>query len=142
MTPWGEITETGSGALTDFAFTGHLFDRPTGLSLTLYRGYDPNLGRWLSKDPIGLRGGLNLYGYVNDDPLNGIDPDGLMRDPSLPLPLGPLLCMKFTPAGSKAREYCCKKTCEEAFEGWGQAVLDCRAACDRKPDEPNQCPAK
>ncbi|MBX3203341.1 MAG: hypothetical protein KF894_34775, partial [Labilithrix sp.] len=75
--PWGKITETGSGALTDFAFTGHHFDRPTGLGLTWWRGYDPKLGRWLSRDPIGLAGGPNLYAYVGSDPVNAIDPFGL-----------------------------------------------------------------
>jgi RHS repeat-associated protein len=74
--PWGKITESGSGAVTDFAFTGHHFDRPTALGLTWYRGYDPSLGRWLSRDPIGLQGGLNLYTYVNNDPFNLIDPTG------------------------------------------------------------------
>lgn len=74
--PWGKATETGSGALSDFAFTGHHFDRPTGLSLTWWRGYDPALGRWLSADPIGLRGGLNLYGYVSNAPIDFTDPDG------------------------------------------------------------------
>ena len=75
--PWGKITETGSGALTDFAYTGHYFDRPTGESLTWWRAYDPNLGRWLSKDPIGLEGGENLYAYVKNNPPGLIDPNGL-----------------------------------------------------------------
>ena len=39
--------------------------------------YDPELGRWLSRDPIGEDGGLNLYGYVANDPIGLIDPDGL-----------------------------------------------------------------
>ena len=55
--PWGKPSETGSGSLADFGFTGHYFDRPNGLWLTLYRGYNPTLGRWLTKDPIGLDGG-------------------------------------------------------------------------------------
>lgn len=71
--PWGKVTEIGSGALSDFAFTGHHFDRPTGLSLTWWRGYDPFLGRWLSMDPIGLAGGSNLYVYVDNDPINFYD---------------------------------------------------------------------
>jgi RHS repeat-associated protein len=75
--PWGKPTETGSGALTDFAFTGHHYDRRSELSLTRYRGYDPTLGRWLSRDPIGLAGGVNLYGYVDNDPLSLFDPTGL-----------------------------------------------------------------
>jgi RHS repeat-associated protein len=52
--PWGKITESGSGALTDFTYTAHCYDRPMGLSLAQYRGYTPNLGRWLSPDPIRL----------------------------------------------------------------------------------------
>ena len=82
--PWGKSTESGSGAKTDFSFTGHYFDRPTGESLTWWRAYDPNLGRWLSNDPIGLLGGENLYGYVNNDPVNQVDPDGLQVCPPPP----------------------------------------------------------
>ena len=73
--PWGEPTESGS-VLSDFTYTGHYVDRPSGLSLAHYRAYDARLGRWLSRDSLGLRGGTNLYGYVNDDPVNFIDPDG------------------------------------------------------------------
>ena len=75
--PWGKPTETGAGALTDFGFTSHYLDRPSGLNLPMYRGYSPSLGRWLSRDPIGLRGGFNLYGYVHNDPANRNDPSGL-----------------------------------------------------------------
>jgi RHS repeat-associated protein len=74
--PWGNVTETGT-VLSDFTYTGHHYDRPAGLSLAWYRGYEPNLGRWLSKDPLGLKGGLNLYGYVNNEPIDRTDPLGL-----------------------------------------------------------------
>lgn len=47
------------------------------LELALYRAYDPALGRWISEDPIGERGGLNLYEYVSNKPLNTTDPLGL-----------------------------------------------------------------
>ena len=42
--------------------------------------YDPEQGRWLSRDPIGEDGGLNLYGYVGNDPLNWVDPLGLIQE--------------------------------------------------------------
>lgn len=60
----------------------------TGLNLALFRAYDPELGRWLSRDPIGLRGGINLYGYVKNDPIHRTDLLGLQGLPaSSPGPL-------------------------------------------------------
>jgi len=43
----------------------------------LYRFYSPQLGRWINRDPIEEAGGINLYGFVGNDPLNKIDPLGL-----------------------------------------------------------------
>ena len=63
----------------DFGFTGHYFHAPSGLSLTLYRAYNPALGRWISRDPIGEKGGINLYGYVENNPVNFLDPFGLWQ---------------------------------------------------------------
>ena len=63
--------------------------QPSGLYLTPYRAYDPYSGRWLSRDPAGEPGGFNLYGYVREDPVNNVDPDG--QAAAIPLPdLGPL----------------------------------------------------
>jgi len=42
-----------------------------------FRYYNPNIGRWPSRDPIAERGGVNLYGYVGNDPVNGVDALGL-----------------------------------------------------------------
>ena len=48
--------------------------RRSGLSLYPFRAYDPSLQRWLNQDPIGELGGINLYGFVDNDPVNGVDP--------------------------------------------------------------------
>jgi RHS repeat-associated protein len=49
----------------------------SGLYLTLNRAYDPYSGRWLSRDPIEEAGGINIYAYIGDDPVNDIDLLGL-----------------------------------------------------------------
>ncbi|NNL80183.1 MAG: RHS repeat-associated core domain-containing protein [Flavobacteriaceae bacterium] len=61
-----------------FGFAGGLHDRDTGLVRFGYRDYDPDIGRWTAKDPIGLAGGdTDLFGYCLSDPVNRIDPMGL-----------------------------------------------------------------
>ncbi len=49
----------------------------SGLSLYAFRAYDPSLQRWTQRDPIGEMGGINLYGFVGNDPANQVDPFGL-----------------------------------------------------------------
>ena len=63
--------------VTVAGYTGHHEHRKSGLWLTWYRAYDPETGRWPSRDPIAEAGGINLYGYVGNDPVNAIDPFGL-----------------------------------------------------------------
>jgi RHS repeat-associated protein len=77
--PYGERQKlTGTTSYTcDFGFTGHHTHAATGLVLTLYRAYDPSLGVWLSADPIGENGGLNLYGYAMGNPVMFLDLLGL-----------------------------------------------------------------
>jgi RHS repeat-associated protein len=74
---WGnQITAEGKISV-DFGYTGHYFHQPSGLNLTRYRAYSPALGRWLNRDPIGELGGINLYSYVNNEPIRSFDPLGL-----------------------------------------------------------------
>jgi RHS repeat-associated protein len=74
---WGNRTRVSGDAETAVGYTGHHHHGKSGLVLTWYRAYDPDTGRWLSRDPIAESGGINLYGYVGNDPVNGVDPWGL-----------------------------------------------------------------
>jgi len=76
-TAWGK-TEALPGArtATPLRFTGQYEDEETGLHYNHFRYYDPETGRYISPDPIGLEGGTNLFRYV-DDPSTTADPFGL-----------------------------------------------------------------
>jgi RHS repeat-associated protein len=66
---------------TRYRFTGREFDELTGLHYYRARWYDADLGRFISEDPIGFAAGdVNLYGYVENDPVNGTDPTGLYEE--------------------------------------------------------------
>jgi len=80
--PWGRSTTVIGTNKPDFNFTGLYQHAKSGLDMAIYRFYDPDLGRWLSRDPIEEAGGINLYGYVTNNPNNLVDPDGLDAIPS------------------------------------------------------------
>ena len=78
---WGNLREEtwlAEGADNCLRLPGQYEDRETGLFYNLHRYYDPRHGRYITPDPIGLKGGLNQYTYV-PDPLKWIDPLGLCK---------------------------------------------------------------
>ena len=99
--PYGRATLVSGTNLATFQYTGDYYHATSGLNLTLYRAYDPNTARWLSRDPLATPAldlspengnyfvgrsartgaemiqGPNLYAYVLNDPIAYIDPAGL-----------------------------------------------------------------
>ena len=75
--PYGRTTTVSGTILPTKQYARYYAHMASGLYLTKYRAYDPNTGTWLSRDPMGERGGLNLYDYVEDDPINATDFLGL-----------------------------------------------------------------
>jgi RHS repeat-associated protein len=76
---FGNILQDTNPGFQPFGFAGGLYDRDTGLTRFGARDYDAEVGRWTAKDPIGFQAqDPNLYGYVFNDPVNDIDPAGLI----------------------------------------------------------------
>jgi len=101
--PYGRAQKVSGDKASTFTYTGHFAHTDSGLLLAPRRAYEPGTGRWLSEDPIGtptlqlapswsgepgldvwrsegeLRTEPNLYGYVQNDPIRYVDPEGLAR---------------------------------------------------------------
>jgi RHS repeat-associated protein len=77
--PYGRLIAHSGTTATPMTWLGGfgVWDAGHGLYLTRHRAYDANLATWLSPDPLGLSGGLNLYVYGSDNPLAFLDPLGL-----------------------------------------------------------------
>ena len=71
----------GASTLTRYGFTGRERDALTGLINFRARWYDPHQGRFISEDPLGFDGGLNLYRYASNNPLSFTDPFGMQDGP-------------------------------------------------------------
>ena len=75
--PWGRRTKLDGDLDSDFGYTGHYYHAASGLHLAPYREYGAEVGRWIKRDIIRERGGLNLYAYTHNSPVNYKDLLGL-----------------------------------------------------------------
>jgi RHS repeat-associated protein len=75
--PFGKLAANQTNSIEIFSrFPGQYLDPETNLYYNYFRDYDPNIGRYIESDPIGLGGGINTYGYALQNPLTHYDPDG------------------------------------------------------------------
>ncbi len=79
--PYGQVSTLGSDDGNSLQYTGRENDQ-TGLYFYRGRYYDPVLKRFISEDPIGIAGGLNLYAYVKNNPMLFADPKGEAGSPA------------------------------------------------------------
>lgn len=78
--PFGEVVNEIGSLYNPFTFAGGfgVMDDGNGLFFMKNRHYDAVTGRFLQKDPIGVEGGVNLYAYVKNNPINHVDPSGFV----------------------------------------------------------------
>jgi RHS repeat-associated protein len=148
--PYGRRTKVGEGVDADVGFTGHYYHQPSALNLALYRAYDANLGRWISRDPAenaeSLQEGPNLYSYVANNPVKWIDPLGLSLSDWFGFPSRiehdnrDILndCPKNRPNGGNAGEGCDGKTWAKDPD-WYAATKGGSGGSIFRSDEGDEC---
>src|SRR5690606_11880942 len=78
----GRIRSQRGSIRLDLRGSNHYFDGETGFHYNIHRYFDPATSRYMTPDPIGQLGGLNLYAFANGDPINFVDPLGLQAIPA------------------------------------------------------------
>jgi RHS repeat-associated protein len=81
-TPYGSILRT-TGTMPDYLFGGMMWDVNMLYNLSETRLYDPSMGRWWQRDPIGYAGGVNTYEYAGSNPVSNFDPEGTKPIPGM-----------------------------------------------------------
>jgi RHS repeat-associated protein len=88
-TPYGQAYAENDTVGITHRYTGHDWDATANLYFAPYRFYNPQLARWMSRDPLGMVDGPNVYKYVRGNPIRKRDPLGMREWPG---PLGGSCC--------------------------------------------------
>ncbi len=102
---FGNTPASGSVSV-NLRFPGQYYDAETNLHYNHFRYYDPELGRYITSDPIGIIGGMNTYGYVNQNPIIGVDINGLTVSCSYDQASGQLICTNDSTGNQDVNEQC------------------------------------
>jgi RHS repeat-associated protein len=74
---FGRVIQQLGNTASDFQYGGYYYHAPSALSLAIFRAYSSHFGKWINRDPIYEQGGINLYAYVQNDPVTEKDSQGL-----------------------------------------------------------------
>ncbi len=127
---------TGTGTIArdnPFRFSTKRTDDTTDLVLYEYRPYSPSLGRWPSRDPIGEKGGLNLYGFAGNNPVMRFDRDGRITGVEELVVGGAVVVIGVACYAIPA----CREAVINALKGAAELVKD--ACKPRPPKSPEKC---
>jgi RHS repeat-associated protein len=78
--PYGKRSVLAEAYAPMVGFAGYFIHAPSAINFAVFRGFRADIARWISRDPLQERGGLNLYAYVGNNSINRIDPLGLQWD--------------------------------------------------------------
>jgi len=139
FTPYGSHYAT-TGPSQTVGFTGHHWDPDVKSYYAPYRYYNPGSARWLSRDPLGMVDGPNVYGYASGSPVVYIDSHGLWIAQAIAIGLAAIrLAGKLiTSLVKRAAQECKKIQCKIAFHGkhhkfpWGKEHCHIQINCFRK----------